>query len=1151
MAAICATFVMVWALDDAAHVRSSSAFERATRDVVEALEDRIQDEHELLRGGVGLFAASADVTRQEWARYVRSLHLADYYPGMIGMGYGVWVPQGALAAHEAAVRREGFTDYAVWPPGAREGYAPVFYVEPFVGQPRAAFGFDMLSEPVRREALERARDTGTGALSARVVLIQEQNPVERPGVLLYEPVYRNGAAIGSVAQRREALLGWVYAPIRIHDFVHSALRARPPGIAFAIHAADRDGQQDLLYDSQADGPSALLDARPDHESVERLEMLGQTWTVHFRSLPGFGAAVGRGAGQAVLAVGLLGSLILFGLTLRLARSRARAVALVDALREGEERYRSAFHNSPGGALLVDPESQRFLAFNDQACRQLGYSREEFAGLTLNDVDAAETPAETREHVRAALDAGHAEFRVVQRHRSGELRNVEVIAHRVHLASRPVFLCFWRDVTDQLRAERTRRREAQALAVRVRLMNAALTCSLKELLTQTLDELEELTGSRIGFYHFVDEETGALSMQAWSTRTTRDLCRAQPGTAHYPITEAGVWAEAVRLRRPVIHQDLASVAGRKGMPPDHAEVVRELVVPVVRDGRVVAALGVGNKAAPYGEDDVAVVSSLADLTWEVVERRRVLDRLRDSDARLAAAFDRAPMMMMLARLDDGCLLSVNQRFLEVSGLAQGEALGSSLADLGLLSEAELGQMFQDIAGGRNLGGRELGVRARRGRLVVRAWGELIEVAGERCVLVIAQDVTQEHQLRTQLTQAQKLESVGRLAGGVAHDFNNMLSVILGNAEALLSEGAVQGPLREDLEAIQDAATRASVVTRQLLAFARKQAIEPRVLDLNDVVPGVLKMLRRLIGEDIDLQWRPGFELRRVRIDPSQVDQLLANLCVNSRDAIHGVGRVTIENRQRGAGRGRLRAAGRPGAGHLRQARRPRRRQRHPGRGPAPCLRALLHHQAERAGDGAGAGHRLRHRHPERRRGRGGELSGGRQRLLALLPGGGGAGQRRPAGARGALRRERGDHPAGGGRAGRAPGDLHAAAEPWLHGGHRRHPGGRAGRGPAGGGAAPPAGDRRGHARHERPRPGRPAHGRAPRAALPVHVRLHRRHRQPPWRERRERPLPAEAVHRRGAGGEGARGAGAGVARAVGLTDTSHGGRCLMETISTPS
>ena len=154
---------------------------------------------------------------------------------------------------------------------------------------------------------------------------------------------------------------------------------------------------------------------------------------------------------------------------------------------------------------------------------------------------------------------------------------------------------------------------------------------------------------------------------------------------------------------------------------------------------------------------------------------------------------------------------------------------------------------------------------------------------------------KEKLQAQLTQAQKMEAIGRLAGGVAHDFNNMLGVIIGQAELLLDQMDPAQPEFTALQGIRKAAENSANLTRQLLAFARKQAISPMVLNLNDVVESMIKMLQRIIGEDIHLVWSPGKNMWQVMIDASQMDQILVNLCVNARDSITGVGKIVIETR----------------------------------------------------------------------------------------------------------------------------------------------------------------------------------------------------------------------------------------------------------------
>ena len=174
------------------------------------------------------------------------------------------------------------------------------------------------------------------------------------------------------------------------------------------------------------------------------------------------------------------------------------------------------------------------------------------------------------------------------------------------------------------------------------------------------------------------------------------------------------------------------------------------------------------------------------------------------------------------------------------------------------------------------------------------GQPVRVLGSHIDITDRKHAEEEREkLQAQIAQAQRMEAIGRLAGGVAHDFNNMLSIILGSIELILQDLPADSPLQSDLDVIRNAAERSAVLTRQLLAFARRQTVEPRVLDLNATIESMFKMLARLIGEDIDLQWKPADTLDPVNIDPAQIDQILANLVVNARDAIDGVGNVTIE------------------------------------------------------------------------------------------------------------------------------------------------------------------------------------------------------------------------------------------------------------------
>ncbi len=283
--------------------------------------------------------------------------------------------------------------------------------------------------------------------------------------------------------------------------------------------------------------------------------------------------------------------------------------------------------------------------------------------------------------------------------------------------------------------------------------------------------------------------------------------------------------------------------------------------------------------------------------DITATKRAEQALKQSEERYRNYVTHSPYGVFVAN-EHGRYLDVNPAACRITGYSEQELLEMSIPDL--LPEA-----------GREDGRKHFQTVSREGQ----SHGELpfVRKSGEKCwwtvsavklsdtrFLGFTQDITdrkrseeEREKLQAQLTQAQKMESVGRLAGGVAHDFNNMLNVILGNTEMALEELDPTQPLHLKLMEIRKATERSTDLTRQLLAFARKQTVAPKVLDLNETVGGMINMLSRLIGEDIDLAWRPAKDLWSILMDMSQIDQILANLFVNARDAIVDVGKVTIE------------------------------------------------------------------------------------------------------------------------------------------------------------------------------------------------------------------------------------------------------------------
>ncbi|HEY6549192.1 MAG TPA: ATP-binding protein [Vicinamibacteria bacterium] len=272
-------------------------------------------------------------------------------------------------------------------------------------------------------------------------------------------------------------------------------------------------------------------------------------------------------------------------------------------------------------------------------------------------------------------------------------------------------------------------------------------------------------------------------------------------------------------------------------------------------------------------------------------------LRSSEERFLKAFRASPVAMSISTFAEGRILDANDRYALLTGYAREELLSRTVAELGLwVDAAEHETLLRSVGEKGSLRDAELRYRRKSGEIrAARTSYELIEVAGESCLLGLSEDVSDRRSLEAQLRQAQKMEAVGRLAGGIAHDFNNLLTAILGYTGLMIRRLPAPDPVRQHAEEIRKAGERAAELTRQLLAFSRKQVLLPQVLDLGLVVRETENMLRRLIGEDVELVTRVQSPLRAVRADAGQIEQVIVNLVVNARDAMPSGGRLTLDVR----------------------------------------------------------------------------------------------------------------------------------------------------------------------------------------------------------------------------------------------------------------
>ncbi len=512
--------------------------------------------------------------------------------------------------------------------------------------------------------------------------------------------------------------------------------------------------------------------------------------------------------------------------------------------------------------------------------------------------------------------------------------------------------------------------------------------------------------------------------------------------------------------------------------------------------------------------------------DITGRKRMEAGLRESEERYRLLFERNLAGVYRSTVD-GRLLECNRAFARMMGYGSpAEAMAQPAGAFHGLPQARQ-EFLARLRREGSLVNTESEGRRKDGSSVwlIENVSLIVDEDGEEVLLGTVFDMTERRRLEEQLLQSQKMEAVGRLAGGIAHDFNNLLTAISGYSELLLEQIPAGDPRRESAEEIREAGRRAAGLTQQLLAFSRRQVLEPRVLDLNAVIAGMEKMLRRLIGEDIELTTALDSDLWRTLADPGQIEQVIVNLAVNARDAMPRGGRLTLETANVTLDEKFASAYVTVQPGPYVMLAVSRHRRGH-GREPAgAALRALLHDQGAGQGDRARALHRVRNRQAERGLDLGLQRAGPRhdvQDLPAAL-------RRAPRRARTAPARRRaapriGDDPPRRGRAGGPPPRREAAPDAGIHGPLRGQPGRghRGGQGLAGEDRGP--GDGRHHARHERAgaraSPRRGAAGPARALHVGVHGRGHRAAGHPAARNR----VPVEAFHAGRARAQGARGPG---------------------------
>jgi PAS domain S-box-containing protein len=540
--------------------------------------------------------------------------------------------------------------------------------------------------------------------------------------------------------------------------------------------------------------------------------------------------------------------------------------VTEALSQSDRRFRAYIENASDNITIIATDGTTIYE-SPSVERITGYKPEELVGT---DALALVHP-EDREKITSFLELGFSslttvgpvEFRYF--HKNGSLLTLEAIG-KCHLDEKGelVGIINTRDITERKRAKVERARLA----------------------AEVEHQRQRLKGLVAHVPGVVWEASGAPDETSQSMDFVSDYAETMLG---YSIQE---WLQTPNFWLSIVHEEdreraareaAAKFAGRRGGTSEFRWVTR--------DGRV---LWVEAKSVVI-TDEAGKPTGMRGVTMDITERKRAEQELRESEERYRETVENARDIIYTHDLK-GNYTSVNKAGEQITGYTREEARTMNIAET--VAPEYLEKARSMLA--RKLDENEetvydLEIIAKDGRrIAVEVNTRLVYRNGIAVgVQGIARDITERKHLEAQLRQSQKMEAVGRLAGGVAHDFNNLLTVINGYSELTLRRLQPEDALTGYLEEIRKAGTRAASLTRQLLAFSRKQVLQPKVLDLNAVISDVEKMLQRLIGEHIDMRTVLKPELRRMNADPGQIEQVIMNLVVNARDAMPDGGKLTIE------------------------------------------------------------------------------------------------------------------------------------------------------------------------------------------------------------------------------------------------------------------
>lgn len=436
-----------------------SYFEYRARDVNTRIEQRIINYQQVLRNIRGLFDASDNVNRTEFYLFYNALLLDENYPGIQGVGFSLIIPHEQLEKHITAVRKEGFPEYKTWPDGNRDTYTSVIYLEPFKNLNLQAFGYDMFSEPVRKKAMETARDYNRTMISGKVNLVQETGKEIQAGFLIYLPVYKKGKPCITTSERRQNIIGWVYSPFRMDDFMNGLFGELSADLEVEIYDSKIISDETIMYSSKT---HSIKMAHP-LTIKKMIDFNGHTWTVSLKSTHLLESRIGYSPAKIILIVGISLSILFAIITWLLVNKKMYTIAAnkerllaENSLKKLQEEQEILLDNIPAWVFYKDAEN-RFIRVNKTFADVLGMSVDQLEGKSLFDIFPKEQADAFWKDDLEVLTSGKAKVKIIELMESPKgaiYAQTDKIPYRDNEGKVVGLIGFTLDITEQIKAEKS-------------------------------------------------------------------------------------------------------------------------------------------------------------------------------------------------------------------------------------------------------------------------------------------------------------------------------------------------------------------------------------------------------------------------------------------------------------------------------------------------------------------------------------------------------------------------------------------------------------------------------------------------------------------------------------------------------------------------